>query len=293
MSESVLLNPEAHRKEKTQQGLTLLLVDPQPEGRALLKAAVRSIETVKTVRETSNVKNIQGILDSQKVDIVLIEQNMDDVDVFRAVKQLRLDPRYGQLRFVLMSSQLDMESRRKGVEAGILGYLSKPFDINSLERALKDSMGKVSTNHKDTLNKVWRIDFFSDFSDLELVRLLKICHTRKFSEGETVFAEGEKGDRLYVVIMGQVEIAKKRPSDGAFERIVLLNAGDVFGEMAIEDQEPRSADARSATDSMIIELNAQIINDINDILALKLFRKIAILVTKRLRTYTTQRINKH
>ena len=292
MSESVLLNPEAHKKEKQEQGLKLLLVDPQPEGRALLKAAVRSIETVLSVRETSNAKNISGILETQKIDIVLIEQNMDDVDVFRVVKQLRLDPRFGHLRFVLMSSQLDMESRRKGIEAGILGYLSKPFDINSLERALKDSMGKVSTNHKDTLNKVRRIDFFSDFSDLELVRLLKICHTRKFSEGETVFSEGEKGDRLYVVIMGQVEIAKKRPSDGAYERIVVLNAGDVFGEMAIVDQEPRSADVRAISDAMIIELNAQIINDINDILALKLFRKIAILVTKRLRTYTTQRINK-
>ena len=292
MTESVLLNPDAHRKEKPQQGLKLLLVDPQPEGRALLKAAVRSIESVLSVRETSNAKNIPGILETQKIDIVLIEQNMDDVDVFRVVKQLRLDPRFGHLRFVLMSSALDMESRRKGIEAGILGYLSKPFDINSLERALKDSMGKVSTNHKDTLNKVRRIDFFSDFSDLELVRLLKICHTRKFSEAETVFSEGEKGDRLYVVVMGQVEIVKKRPSDGAYERIVLFNPGDVFGEMSIVDQEPRSADARSVTESMIIELNAQIINDINDILALKLFRKIAILVTKRLRTYTSQRINK-
>ncbi|MDH4248020.1 MAG: hypothetical protein OEW39_09390, partial [Deltaproteobacteria bacterium] len=62
MSESVLLNPEAHKKEKQEQGLKLLLVDPQPEGRALLKAAVRSIETVLSVRETSNAKNISGIL---------------------------------------------------------------------------------------------------------------------------------------------------------------------------------------------------------------------------------------
>jgi len=54
------------------------------------------------------------------------------------------------------------------------------------------------------------------------------------------------------------------------------------------DQEPRSADARAKGDTMIIEVNDQIINDINDILALKLFRKIAILVTKKLRTYTSQ-----
>ena len=291
MSESVLLNPEAHRTPKTQQGLTLLLVDPQPESRALLKAAVRSVDTVQGVRETSNVKNITGILESQKIDIILIEQNMEGVDVFKAVKQIRLDPRYGQMRFVLMSNQLDTESRRKGIEAGILGYLEKPFDINTLERSLKDSMGKVSTNHKDTLNKVRKIDFFSDFSDLELVRLLKICHTRKFSEGESIFGEGEKGDRMYVIIMGQVEIAKKRTSDGEYERLVVFHPGDVFGEMSIVDQEPRSADARSMVDTMIIELNSQILNDINDILALKIFRKIAMLVTKRLRDFTRRSVN--
>ncbi|MDH5752121.1 MAG: cyclic nucleotide-binding domain-containing protein [Deltaproteobacteria bacterium] len=290
MSESVLLNPDAHRQNKQGKGLALLLVDPQPESRALLKAAVRSVEMVQNVRETSNAKNILPILSDQKIDIILIEQNWDDVDVFEEVKRIKADSRYAGLRFILMSSHLDMESRRKGIEAGILGYLSKPFDINNLERAIKDSMGKVSTNHKETLNKVRRIEFFSEFSDLELVRLLKICHTRKFSIQELIFSEGENGDRLYVLIMGQVEIVKKRP-DGEYQQLVVLNPGDVFGEMAIVDQEPRSADARALSNAMIIELNAQIINNINDILALKLFRKIAILVTKRLRTYTTQRVS--
>ena len=42
---------------------------------------------------------------------------------------------------------------------------------------------------------------------------------------------------------------------------------------------------------MIIEVNDQIINDHEDILALKLFRKIAILVTKKLRNYTAQMQN--
>jgi response regulator RpfG family c-di-GMP phosphodiesterase len=288
MTESPLIRPE-NRPIKPRQALSVLLIDNQPESRALLKAALRSIPVVEDVREASTTTHVPGLLTQHPASIVMIEQNIDEEDVFQLVKQIRHDASTANTRFVLMSNHLDTESRRKGIEAGILGYLSKPFDINSLERALKDSMGKVSTNLKETLNKVRRIEFFADFTDMELVRLLKICHTRKYQDGETIFSEGEKGDRLYVLIMGQVEIIKHR--DAGAEVLATMNAGDCFGEMALVDQEPRSADARTKGDTtMIIEVNDQIINDINDILALKLFRKIAILVTKKLRTYTSQHV---
>ena len=286
MTESPLFRPE-NRPVKPKQALSVLLIDNQPESRALLKAALRSIPSVIEIREASTTQHVPGLLAQHGASIVLIEQNIEGEDVFDLVKRIRHDPATAGTRFVLMSSHLDTESRRLGIEAGILGYLSKPFDINSLERALKDSVGKVSTNMKETLSKVRRIEFFSDFSDIELLRLLKICHTRKYSDGETIFSQGERGDRLYVLIMGQVEIIKHREEQGA-ELLATMNAGDCFGEMALVDQEPRSADARAKGDTMIIEVNDQIINDINDILALKLFRKIAILVTKKLRTYTSQ-----
>ena len=291
MSESILLNPENRPPSKKSVGLKLLVIDDMPESRALLKAALRSINTVEEVREASTASHLAELLSNYKVHVILIEQNMEDADVFQVVKRLKSNPATAGIRVVLMSGSLDTESRRKGIEAGILGYLAKPFDINSMERALKDSMGKVSTNVKDTLNKVRRIEFFSDFTDMELMRLLKICHTRKFHNGETIFSEGEKGDRLYVIIAGKADIVKI--INGEDTVLATLNPGDCFGEMALVDQEPRSADARANGDSMIIEVNDQIINDINDILALKLFRKIAILVTKKLRNYTAQNLAKN
>ncbi len=57
--------------------------------------------------------------------------------------------------------------------------------------------------------------------------------------------------------------------------------------MAIVDAEPRSADVRAVTDASLIEVNAQIIKDANDNLTLKIFRKLAILVTQKLRSYTS------
>lgn len=284
MSELLTQQARINTPPRLTRQLKLLVVDPLSESRQLLKGALRNLKDIESVRDTGLARHIYDLIADSSVDLILIDQNLGEENVFDVVKSLKTEPRAAGVKFILMSSNLDTESRRKGIEAGILGYLSKPYDLNGLESAIRDALGKVSTNHKETLNKVRRIEFFSEFTDLELVRLLKICHTRKFQSGEILFREGDHGDRLYVLIAGQVHILKRR--DGNKEVLATLGVGDCFGEMALVDQEPRSADAEAATDCMVIEVNAQIINDINDVLALKLFRKMAILVTKKLRVYT-------
>lgn len=271
------------QSEKSQ--IAVLVVDPLPEARSLLKGALRSVSSVGSVRDSGAPQNVLDILSEQPADVIFLEQSLGEhEDAFALVKVIRSHPVGANSKFVLMSSELDMDSRRLGMESGILGYLSKPFDIRGLEAAIRDAMGKVSTNHKETLNKVRRISFFSDFSDLELVKLLKICHTRKFAEGETIFSEGELGDRFYVLLAGTVEITKQRKE--RVESLMTVQAGECFGEMAIVDAEPRSADVRALSDATLIEVNAEIIKNVNDVLALKIYRKLAILVTKKLRAYT-------
>jgi CRP-like cAMP-binding protein len=284
MSEVLTQQARANTPPRPSRALKVLLVDPLPESRQLLKGALRNLKDVESVRETGMARHIMDIVNESPADLIMIDQNLGDENVFDVIKSLKSEPLAAGTKYLLMSSNLDTESRRRGIEVGILGYLAKPYDLNGLESAIRDSLGRVSTNHKETLNKVRRIEFFADFTDLELVRLLKICHTRKFGAGEVLFSEGDHGDRLYVIIAGKVHILKRRDADK--EVLATLAVGDCFGEMALVDQEPRSADAVAASDCMVIEVNAQIINDINDILALKLFRKMAILVTKKLRVYT-------
>jgi CRP/FNR family transcriptional regulator, cyclic AMP receptor protein len=66
--------------------------------------------------------------------------------------------------------------------------------------------------------------------------------TRTFAKGDTIFREGEQGDEFFVVVRGKVEI---RSGD---RRLETLGPKDIFGEMALIDDSPRSATVVALTD---------------------------------------------
>jgi CRP-like cAMP-binding protein len=63
----------------------------------------------------------------------------------------------------------------------------------------------------------------------------------KFEPGEVLFSEGDKGDKMYVIRSGEVEVER----DGKI--VETLSGGGIFGEMALIDGSPRAATARAKT----------------------------------------------
>lgn len=63
----------------------------------------------------------------------------------------------------------------------------------------------------------------------------------KFQPGEVIFSEGDKGDKMYVIRNGEVEVER----DGKI--VETLSGGGIFGEMALIDGSPRAATARAKT----------------------------------------------
>ena len=76
---------------------------------------------------------------------------------------------------------------------------------------------------------------------------------RSFPRGEYIFREGETGGYAYILAEGIVEIVKTSPTG----TIVLkeVEAGSLFGEMAIIDESPRSAGAWAKTDVVVTEID--------------------------------------
>lgn len=74
-----------------------------------------------------------------------------------------------------------------------------------------------------------------------------------YQDGENIIRQGEKGDCMYIIQEGQVEVLSEK--DGHEVRVGLLGAGDFFGEMAIFEKEVRSATVRSVGHSRVLTID--------------------------------------
>jgi signal transduction histidine kinase len=84
----------------------------------------------------------------------------------------------------------------------------------------------------------------------ELLKLQKTSLIRRVSAGSTVFEEGDSGDGLFLVERGRV-VLTTRLEHGQGRVISRVLSGDYFGEMALLDNEPRSATATAETESIV------------------------------------------
>lgn len=86
---------------------------------------------------------------------------------------------------------------------------------------------------------------FRHLSPVEKEQLQAAASTRAFPDGREIFKEGDPGDGVYVVSSGRVALSA-RLSDGERRVFSEVSAGDFFGEMAVLDQQPRSATATAS-----------------------------------------------
>jgi CRP/FNR family cyclic AMP-dependent transcriptional regulator len=94
---------------------------------------------------------------------------------------------------------------------------------------------------------------FQTLSSEQLGRVAAIASRREVPGGTAIFLEGALGDEMYVVISGRVRISKKVKGVGE-EALAILEPGAYFGEMAMIDDSPRSADALAHTGCVLAVL---------------------------------------
>lgn len=78
---------------------------------------------------------------------------------------------------------------------------------------------------------------------------------KKFPKGSVIFAEFEKGSSFYLIQAGRVQLIKV--INGVEKNIDILETGEIFGEMAILDNSPRSASAIAYDDVVALEFNKE------------------------------------
>jgi len=133
-----------------------------------------------------------------------------------------------------------------------------------------------------------KVDLFRErgLSAAEMKLLATFSSEERFREGSMIFREGEKGDKLYIVLDGRVRISKFIPGVGE-EALTVLDRGDFFGEMALIDDMPRSADAKShEQDATVLSIDRATLNEILSMdphASLQFLNLLCRMISRRLR----------
>ena len=102
--------------------------------------------------------------------------------------------------------------------------------------------------HEDILA---RTDFFADAPPEALSAVAATGHERHLIRGDVLFNEGDPPDALYLVLRGRMAIAIANPIDRRESVVALMEPDDLFGEMSMLDNGPRSAVARALEPTIV------------------------------------------
>ncbi len=95
----------------------------------------------------------------------------------------------------------------------------------------------------DTVELLKKVDLFAGLKPEGIALISKVATEETHAAGTKIFQHGDAGDKLYLILDGRVRISRDVPGMGE-EALAVLGPGQVFGEMALLDESPRSADAR-------------------------------------------------
>jgi CRP/FNR family cyclic AMP-dependent transcriptional regulator len=101
-----------------------------------------------------------------------------------------------------------------------------------------------ASGHSEREDQLSKVPFFDGLTREALSILAQVTTEESHALGTRIFQYGDPGDKLFIILEGKVRISREVSGMGE-EALAVLGAGQVFGEMALLDEAPRSADARA------------------------------------------------
>jgi CRP/FNR family cyclic AMP-dependent transcriptional regulator len=107
------------------------------------------------------------------------------------------------------------------------------------------SVGVVASGSRDEI--LARAAMFQGVEPRAASALIEQLQPVHFARRHTVFAEGEPGDRLYIIVSGKVKISRRSP-DGREGLLTIMGPSDMFGDLSVFDPGPRTWSATTITE---------------------------------------------
>lgn len=134
-----------------------------------------------------------------------------------------------------------------------------------------------------------QVELFAEFNNEEILTVLKISSDKlTMSDGDIVFREGSPGNKMFVILAGEVAISRSLGLEGE-EELARLTHGQIFGEMGLIDAAPRSARATvSANNTILLVISDSSLRSLEGDLIYKFYKNFSSLLARRLRAANEQ-----
>lgn len=109
----------------------------------------------------------------------------------------------------------------------------------------------ASTSSEEVVELLGRVPVFSTLEQGDLERIAQLAVPRRFAPGEVVFREGDASDTCYIVREGRVR-AVRAHRDGRTITLARFGPGDIFGELALFEDERRSATVEALEPTSVV-----------------------------------------
>jgi len=96
------------------------------------------------------------------------------------------------------------------------------------------------------------MNLFTEFTEPEITTLIELAESCAFKKGERIVAQDTLGDAMFLIVEGTVKVIHRTDSEQI--ELATLNEGDFFGELALVDQGPRSADVEANGDCVLLKI---------------------------------------
>jgi len=154
------------------------------------------------------------------------------------------------------------------------------------DKLLWETLGrwKRSSPELDRIQFLKTVPFFDRLSKRQLKRVSDIIFERTYDIDESIFEEGQPGAAMFLILDGKVAIEICRETGTT--QLAVLEKGAFFGEMALLDDTPRSANARALEPTRTLALYR---NDLTGLrhrharTACQIYRSLATMIGDRLR----------
>ena len=135
-------------------------------------------------------------------------------------------------------------------------------------------------------------ELFADFTPEELLQFLELTDPVAAKAGDVIVKQDNPGDCMYILVKGKARVVHRK--DGHYIELATLKPGDFFGEIALVDEGPRSADVQALEDGVLLKITQATISAVAGVYptaGFKFLIAIGRIMVERLRRSTQRYVD--